>query len=119
MVDAGDLKSPGATHEGSIPSRPTSSNTLSSAWRAVLSRLLASACQRPFPQPLHVAHGWDTEEAFVLPIEVRGVMVAHAIGRTGRIEVFSQHQTARLQEPQPFLELQRTQRRDGLEVVVK
>ena len=25
MVDAGDLKSPGATHEGSIPSRPTSS----------------------------------------------------------------------------------------------
>ncbi len=24
-VDAGDLKSPGATHEGSIPSRPTSS----------------------------------------------------------------------------------------------
>ena len=23
MVDAGDLKSPGATHEGSIPSRPT------------------------------------------------------------------------------------------------
>ena len=24
MVDAGDLKSPGATHEGSIPSRPTS-----------------------------------------------------------------------------------------------
>jgi hypothetical protein len=30
MVDAGDLKSPGATHEGSIPSRPTSSFKASS-----------------------------------------------------------------------------------------
>jgi hypothetical protein len=28
MVDAGDLKSPGATHEGSIPSRPTPSRSL-------------------------------------------------------------------------------------------
>ena len=29
----------------------------------------ASACQDLFPQPLHVAHRWDTEEAFVLPIK--------------------------------------------------
>jgi len=50
---------------------------------------LASTILRRFPQPLHVAHRWDTEEAFVLPVEVRGVVLAHAIGRTGRIEVFA------------------------------
>jgi len=80
---------------------------------------LASACQGPFPQPLHIAHGRDTVEAFVLAIEVRGVAVPHAIGGTGRVEVFAQHQTAGLQEPQPLLELQGAQRRDGLEVVVE
>jgi hypothetical protein len=79
----------------------------------------ASNGKGPFPQPVHVAHGWDTEEAFVLPIEVGGVAVAHAIGGTGRVEVFAQHQTPRLQEPQPLLELQGAHRRDGLEVVVE
>jgi quercetin dioxygenase-like cupin family protein len=73
----------------------------------------ASACQGPLPQPLHVAHEWDTEEAFVLPIEVGGVVVAHAIGRTCRVEVFAKHQTTGLQEPQPLLELQGAQRRGG------
>jgi hypothetical protein len=47
-----------------------------------------------FPQPLHIAHRGDAEEAFVLPIEVGGVVVPHAIGRTGRVQVFAQHQTA-------------------------
>ena len=51
---------------------------------------------RPFPQPVHIAHGRDTEKAFVLAIEVGGVVVAHPIGRTGRVEVFAQHQSARL-----------------------
>src|SRR5205085_12136578 len=72
-----------------------------------------------FPQPLHVAQRWDAEEAFVLPIEVRGVVVAHARGNTGRVEVCAQHQTAGLLEPQPLLKLQGAQRRDGLEVVVE
>jgi hypothetical protein len=44
-------------------------------------------------------HGWDTEEAFVLPIEVGGVVVAYAIGRTGSVEVFAQQQTTGLLEP--------------------
>src|SRR6266480_7510367 len=79
----------------------------------------ASAILRPFPQPLYVAHRRDAEEAFVLPIEVGGVVVAHAIGRTGRVEVFAQHQTAGLLQPQPLLELQGAQRRDGFEVVVE
>src|SRR5438128_4962198 len=61
-----------------------SCNNLSSAWRAALSGSSASAILRLFPQPLHVAHGWDTEEAFVLPIEVGGVVVPHAIGGTDR-----------------------------------
>src|SRR5207248_954313 len=43
----------------------------------------------------------------------------HAVGRTGRVEVFAQHQTAGLLLPQPLLELQGAQRRDGLEVVVQ
>jgi hypothetical protein len=64
---------------------------------------------------LHVAHGWDAEEAFVLLIEVGGVVVAYAIGSTCRVEVFAQHQTAGLL--QPLLELQGAQRRDSLEVV--
>src|SRR6266487_4659323 len=53
---------------------------------------------RLFPQPLHVAHRWETEEAFVLPIEVGGIVVSHAIGCTSRVEVFAQHQTAGLLE---------------------
>src|SRR5712692_1547429 len=96
-----------------------SCNNLSSAWRAVLSGSSASACQGLFPQLLHVAHGWDAEEAFVLPIEVGGVVVPHAIGSTCRVEVFAQHQTAGLLEPQPLLELQGAHRRDSLEVVVQ
>jgi hypothetical protein len=48
---------------------------------------------------VHVAHGWDTEEAFVLPIEVGGVAVPYAIGGTGRVEVFAQQQTAGLLQP--------------------
>src|SRR6266566_5118332 len=81
--------------------------------------LSASAYQRRFPQPVHVAHRWDAEEAFVLPIEVGGVVVPHAIGRTCRVQVFAQHQTAGLLEPQLLLELQGAHRRDGLEVVVQ
>src|SRR6266480_7687154 len=53
---------------------------------------------RLFPQPLHVAHRWNAEEAFVLSIEVGGVLVPHAIGGTGRVEVFAQHQMAGLLE---------------------
>src|SRR6266487_830660 len=79
----------------------------------------ASAILRRFPQPLHVAHRRDAEEAFVLPIEVGGVMVPHAIGGTCRVEVLAQHQTAGLLQPQPLLELQGAHRRDGLEVVVE
>ncbi len=60
---------------------------------------------RRFPQPLHVAHGWYTEEAFVLTIEVGGIVIAHTVGRTGRVEVFAQHQAAGLLQPQPLLEL--------------
>ncbi len=78
-----------------------------------------SARQGSFPQPLHVAHRWYTEEAFVLSVEVGGVVVAHAVGSTGRIEVFAQHQATGLQEPQLLLELQGAHRRDGLEVVVE
>ena|GEM_PF-3170126 len=64
-----------------------------------------------FPQPLHVAHGRDAEEAFVLAIEVGGVAVPYAVVGIGRFEVFAQHQTARLQEPQPLLELRGARRR--------
>src|SRR5437870_3779099 len=67
-----------------------------------------------FPQPLHVAHRWDAKEAFVLAVEVGGVVIPHAIGGTCRVEVFAQHQTAGLLEPQPLLELQGAHRRDGL-----
>src|SRR2546430_4945169 len=80
---------------------------------------LGSLILHRFPQPLYVAHRGDAEEAFVLPIEVGGILVAHPIGRTGRVEVFAQHQTPGLLQPQLLLELQGAQRRDGLEVVVE
>src|SRR6266487_1025793 len=80
---------------------------------------LASAGQGGFPQALHITHGWDTEEAFVFPIEVRGVMIPYAVGGTRRIEVFAQHQPPSFQEPQSLLELHRAERRDGLKVVLQ
>ena len=96
-----------------------SCNKLSSACRAVLSGSSASVILRRIPQPLYVAHRGDAKEAFVLPIEVGGVVVPHAIGRTRRVEVFAQHQTAGLLQPQALLELQGAHRRDGLEVVME
>src|SRR2546428_14114372 len=80
---------------------------------------LARESESLFPQPLHVTHRWDAKEAFVFSIEVGGVLVAHAIGRTGRVEVFAQHQTPGLLEPQPLLVLQGAHRRDGFEVVMQ
>lgn len=43
-----------------------------------------------FPQALHIAHQWDTEETFVFPIEVRGVMISYAVGGTCRVKVWSE-----------------------------
>src|SRR6266568_7162971 len=86
---------------------------------AVLSDSSGSLILRLFPQPLHVAYGWDAEEAFVLPIEVGGVVVPHAIGCTCRVEVFAQHQTAGLLQPQLLLELRGAHRCDGLEVLAQ
>jgi hypothetical protein len=57
--------------------------------------------------------GGTRDVAFVLPIEVGGVVVAHAIGGTCRVKVFAQHQTASELSPQPLLKLQGTHRRDG------
>ena len=77
--------------EASVLTPQGKSCSLLSGHLLVLSASSASAILRRFPQPVHVAHGWDAEEAFVLPIEVGGVVVAHAIGRTGRVQVFAQH----------------------------
>ena len=72
-----------------------------------------------FPQPFHVAHRRQAEEPFVLPIEVRGIIITHAVGGTCRVEVLAEHKPAGLLEPQPLLELQGAQRGDGFEVVVE
>ena len=45
----------------------------------VSSGSLAWESEGLFPQTLHVAHGWHPEEAFVLSVEVGGVVVAHAV----------------------------------------
>ncbi len=52
---------------------------------------LAGKSTDGFSQPLHVAHRWDSKEAFVLAIEVRGVVVPDAVGCTCGVEVFAQH----------------------------
>jgi hypothetical protein len=89
------------------------------AIKAILTDSLTSALHGFYPQTLHVAHRWDAEEAFILSIEVGGIVVAHAVGGTGRIEVFAQHQAAGLLQAQPLLKLQGTQRRDCFEVVME
>jgi hypothetical protein len=63
--------------------------------------------------------GGDTKEAFVLSIEVGSVLIPDAIGCTGRIQVFREHQTTGLLKSQPLLELQGAHRGDGLEVMVE
>lgn len=87
------------------------------AWRAGLSGSAAGACQGPCPQPLHVARRRQAEETFVFPVEVGGVAVTDAIGRTGRIEVCAQHQAAGFLEPHLPAELQGAGGGDGFEVV--
>ena len=76
-------------------------------------------CPRDCAQPRYVAHRGDAEEALVFPIEVRGVVVPHTMGRTGRVEAFSEEQAPGFQEPQPLLVLRRAHRRDRLEMVLQ
>jgi hypothetical protein len=52
---------------------------------------------------MDITHRRDAEEALVLPIEVRGVAVAHAKGRAGRVEVFAQHRPRRMTGKEPVL----------------
>src|SRR5579884_2085054 len=80
---------------------------------------LGSLGLRLFPQTLHVTHRGDAEEAFVLPIEVGGVVVAYTRSSACCVEVFAQHQTAGLLQSQVLLELLGTQRRDGFEAVLQ
>lgn len=72
-----------------------------------------------FAQPLYISHGRSPKIPFVLPVEVGGIIVPHSVGRTGRVEIFPQHQTAGLLESQLFLELQRTHGRNRLKVMMK
>src|SRR6266566_7669885 len=88
-------------------------------YRACPSFSLSREGERFSSQPLYVAQGRNAKEASVLAIEVGGVLVADTIGRCLSIEVFAQHQKTSFLEPQPFLELQGTHRRDLLEVVVQ
>src|SRR5437868_10666522 len=72
-----------------------------------------------FPQALHVSHRRDTEEAFVLPIEVGSVLVADTRRSTCCVKIFAQHETTCLLEPQPLLELLEAHRCDGFEAVLQ
>ena len=74
---------------------------------------------RSFPQPVHIAHGRDAEETFVLPVEVGSVLVAHTRSSACCVQVFAQHQTACLLKSQLLLELLGTHRRDGFEAVLQ
>src|SRR5689334_20572128 len=80
---------------------------------------LSRESERFFSQPLHVTHGGNTKEAFVVSIEVGGVLIPDAKGSTGRIQIFPQHQTTGLLKSQPLLELHGAHRGDGLEVMVE
>src|SRR5215207_6797967 len=85
----------------------------------VPSSLSARVSVGGFPEPLYIAHRWDTKDAFVLPIEVGGIVVSDPKGRICRVKVFAQHQTAGLLQAQLFLELQRTHGCHRLEVMME
>lgn len=59
------------------------------------------------------------EQLLVVAAEVRGVTVADAVAGARRVQLFAEHQAARLLEPDLLLELQRAHRGDGLEMVVE
>jgi hypothetical protein len=54
----------------------------------------ASAFLGGFPHPFHIAHRREAEEAFVLPVEVRGIVILYAEGNACCIEVFAEQKTA-------------------------
>jgi hypothetical protein len=88
-------------------------------------RLPATAPTRPPPPsrrrpPLPgVAARRGPEHAGVVAGEVGGTLVADREGGAGGAMALVQHQAARFEEPQVFLELQGRQGRHGLEVLVE
>src|SRR6266542_1339943 len=50
-------------------------------------RLVKRAFGGSLAQPFHIAHGREAKQAFVFPVEVRRIIVAHAGARAGRVEV--------------------------------
>src|SRR5205085_213573 len=59
------------------------------------------------------------EEPLVLSTKLRGIFVAHPIAGARGIQVFAQHETPRLLEPELLLELQGAHRGHRLELVMK
>ena len=55
---------------------------------------LPGALRHSFPQPFYVAHRRPAKEALVLPVELRGVVVAHPVARRRRVEVLIEQQAA-------------------------
>jgi hypothetical protein len=108
IFNQGSMREGGSTSEGD--------HTLS---RMCPSFSLLRQREGRLTQPLHIAHRGDAKEAFVLSIEVGGILVAHVRGRYFSVEALAQHQTTGLLQPEPLLELQGTQPRDDLEVVVQ
>ena len=54
-------------------------------------RLIGRPFPCGFPQPFHVAHRRRVEEPLVLPGEVRGVRVAHAVAGARGDEILTEH----------------------------
>src|SRR3954464_5354567 len=73
----------------------------------LLKRCLAHTFAGVFPQSFDIAHGWLAKELFVLAVEVRGIIIAHAVARACRIQALTEHEAAGLLQPQLLLELQR------------
>ena len=63
--------------------------------------------------------GVDVYKRQVLPAEMGGISVPHAVGGARRVRVFDQHQTTRFLQTQLLLELHGAYGRDRFEVIVK
>ena len=66
-----------------------------------------------------VLAGRITEKALVFAVELADALIAHGSARAACVYVLSQHKALRLMQPEPLLELNRTQSRGLFEVPVE
>src|SRR4051812_1194315 len=74
----------------------------------LLHRSLTHTLTGTFPQPFDITYRRCAEELLVLVVEIRGVVIPHAITGACGVESLAKYKAARLLKPQLLLKLQYT-----------